>query len=378
LVLLVGVAIAAFLFWQYTKTYESTDDAQVDGHLNAISTRVAGTVTKVYVTENQYVKAGDVLIELDDRDYQVSERRAQATLAEAQAQVRAAAPSIPITSTTSQTEISSSQSGIAGAEAGVAAAQRDYEAQLSRVAEAEANHARAVADLQRYSILVKKDEVSQEEYDQKVAAEKATAATLQTEKSAAEASRKTIEQREATLAQARSHLNEARQNAPFQISAQRATVDLRKANAEAERTAVEEAKLNLSYTKIIAPISGVVGRKSVEVGQRVQPGQQLISIVPIEDIWVTANFKENQLHHMRAGQGARIHVDAFDADYDGYVESIPPATAGKFSVLPPENASGNYVKVVQRLPVRLRFKQGQDPDHRLRPGMSVVARVWLN
>ena len=186
-----------------------------------------------------------------------------------------------------------------------------------------------------------------------------------------------IEQREATLAQDQSQLNQASTNAPEQLSAQRANLELRHAGVQAARSALEEARLNLSYTKITAPVTGVIGRKAVEVGIHVQPGQQLLSIVPLEDIWVTANFKETQLRHMRAGQSARIHVDAFGRDYDGFVESMPPATAALFSVLPPENASGNFVKVVQRLPVRLRFKQGQDREHQLIPGMSVVPKVWV-
>ncbi len=377
LLMVAALAIGGFLWWRYSQTYETTDDAQVDGHVNSISTRVSGTVTAVHFTENQTVKQGDLLVELDTADYQIALERAQANLLQEQAQIRADMPSLSITATTSGTEISTSRAGIASAEAGFAAAQQDYQAQLSRIAEAEANNARAQADAQRFATLVGKDEVSREEYDQRVAAAKAAAAVLQTARSSASAAQKVIEQREAAVSQARSSLNQATQNAPQQLAAQRATVDLRRASALGGKAAVEEARLNLSYTKIFAPIAGVIGRKSVEVGQRIQPGQQLASIVPLEDIWVTADFKENQLRRMRVGQSAKIHVDAFDRDFEGYVDSMPPATAGRFSVLPAENSSGNYVKVVQRLPVRLRFKQGQDADRQLRPGMSVVAKVWI-
>lgn len=377
LLMVAALAIGGFLWWRYSQTYETTDDAQVDGHVNSISTRVSGTVTAVHFTENQTVKQGDLLVELDTADYQIALERAQANLLQEQAQIRADMPSLSITATTSGTEISTSRAGIARAEAGFAAAQQDYQAQLSRIAEAEANNARAQADAQRFATLVGKDEVSREEYDQRVAAAKAAAAVLQTARSSASAAQKVIEQREAAVSQARSSLNQATQNAPQQLAAQRATVDLRRASALGGKAAVEEARLNLSYTKIFAPIAGVIGRKSVEVGQRIQPGQQLASIVPLEDIWVTADFKENQLRRMRVGQSAKIHVDAFDRDFEGYVDSMPPATAGRFSVLPAENSSGNYVKVVQRLPVRLRFKQGQDADRQLRPGMSVVAKVWI-
>ncbi len=372
-----AIAIGAFLWWQYAKTYETTDDAQIDGHLNSISTRVSGIVTAVHVTENQNVKQGDLMIELDPADYEIAVKRAEDNLLQAQAQIRADAPSVSITATTSGTEISSSRAGIASAEAGLAAAQQDYQAQLSRIAEAEANNARAQADVQRFAALVAKDEVSREDYDQRVAAGKAAAAVLQTVRSSASAAQKVIEQRQAAVSQARSELNQVTQNAPQQLAAKRATVDLRRASAEGGKTAVEEARLNLSYTKIFAPIAGIVGRKSVEVGQRIQPGQQLVSIVPLEDVWVTANFKENQLRRMRVGQNAKIHVDAFDRDYEGYVDSMPPATAGRFSVLPPENSSGNYVKVVQRLPVRLRFKKDQESNHELRPGMSAAPKVWI-
>ena len=316
-------------------------------------------------------------MELDPRDYQVSLQRAQASLAQAQAQVQVETPAVPITRTTSSTQIATARANVAGAQAAIAAAQRDYEAQVARVAEAEANNERAQADLKRYSILVSKDEVSRQDYDQRVAAARAAAANVEAERAAAAAAQRVIEQREATLAQDQSQLNQASTNAPEQLSAQRANLELRHAGVQAARSALEEARLNLSYTKITAPVTGVIGRKAVEVGIHVQPGQQLLSIVPLEDIWVTANFKETQLRHMRAGQSARIHVDAFGRDYDGFVESMPPATAALFSVLPPENASGNFVKVVQRLPVRLRFKQGQDREHQLIPGMSVVPKVWV-
>jgi membrane fusion protein (multidrug efflux system) len=377
LIILVALLVGGFLFWQYLKTYESTDDAQIDGHVNDISTRVTGVVRAVYVNENQSVKQGDLLVELDPSDYQVSLQRAEASVAQAEAQTRAEAPAVPITQTNTQTQISLSRFSIASAEAGIAAAKRDYEAQLSRATQAEANSARAQADLKRYAILVKKDEVSQEDYDQRVAAAKAAASQLESEKSVAAGLRQVIEQRQAALSQAKSQLNQETENAPRQLSSQLATIDLRRAGVASARAALEEARLTLSYTKIFAPVAGVIGKKSVEVGQRIQPGQALIAIVPLEDIWVTANFKENQLSRLRVGQRATIHVDGTNADYDGHVDSMPPATTAKFSVLPPENASGNYVKVVQRLPVRLRFKKDADKDHRLRPGMSVVPKVWV-
>jgi membrane fusion protein (multidrug efflux system) len=377
LVLLCAILVGVFLWWQYSQTYESTDDAQIDGHINSVSTRIAGTVLSVLVTENQPVKKGQLLVELDSRDYQVNLDKLQANVTQAEAQIRAETPAIPITQTTTQTSIATANAGIANARAQLASAERDHEAQLSRIAQAEANNARAQSDLQRYTVLVNKDEVSRQEYDQILAAAKSAAAAVSAERAAAQALLRTIDQKKAELAQAESEFAQASTNAPRELSIRRANIDLRRAGATAARAAVAEAKLSLDYTKIVAPVDGVIGRKSVEIGSRVQPGQQLLSIVPLNDIWVTANYKENQLANMRVGQKATIHVDAYDRDYDGYVESLPAATAAKFSILPPENASGNYVKVVQRLPVRLRFREGQDSGHRLSPGMSVVSRVWL-
>jgi membrane fusion protein (multidrug efflux system) len=376
-ILLIAAGIAGYRFWQYSQTYEETDDAQIDGHMNIVSTRVPGTVEKVHVTENQPVQAGQILIELDPGDYQVALARAQASLAQAQAQVRTEAPSIPITTTTTETKIAAGRANVASAEAALAVARRELEAREAVVGEAEAQYARAAADLSRYEALVKKDQVSRLEYDEKVAAAKSAAASVESAKAAASAARQTIQQREAIVALNRSELDQAVRNAPQEVSAQRASLDYRQASTAVAKAALDEAKLNLSYTKITAPVSGILGRKNVEPGQRVQPGQQLLAIVPLDDIWVTANYKETQLKSMKAGQRATIHVDAYGKDYEGYVESMPPSTAARFSILPPENATGNYVRVVQRLPVRLRFQPGQDPGQRLRPGMSVLPKVWI-
>jgi membrane fusion protein (multidrug efflux system) len=376
-ILLIALAIGGFFFWRYSQTYENTDDAQIDGRIHMVSSRVAGTVTRVNVMENQTVNAGDILVELDPRDYQIALQRAEANLAQAQAQVRAEQPAVPITQTTTQTRVASARSGLAAAQAGLAGTRQELAAAQGRILEAEANYNRTRSDLERYTILVKKDEVSRQEYDARVAAERVAAATLESARATAEAIRRGIEQRQAAVSQAQTELEGAATNAPQQLSQQRAAVELRQAGTAVARAAVEEASLNLSYTRITAPISGLVGRRNVEVGSRVQPGQQLVSVIPLEDIWVTANFKETQLAHMRPGQRVTIHVDAFDQDFEGYVESMPPATAARYSILPPENASGNYVKVVQRLPVRIRLKPGQDPEHRLRPGMSVGPKVWV-
>lgn len=377
LLLLAAAIIGGFFLWQYLSSFESTDDARIDGHVNAITPRVSGTITSVRVVENQKVKKGDLLIELDPRDYAVGLERAQANFSQAQASTQAQQTNVPITSTSTATTIDTARSEVLNAQAGLSAAEREREVQVARLAEARANEANAQADLARYRMLVAKDEVSREEFDERVAKAAAATATVQAQQAAVSAAQKTIDQRNAAVDQAKSRLNQAIRNAPHEVNAQRATVEVQRAAANAARAAVNEAELNLQYTKLYAPVDGVVGRRAAEVGQRVQPGQQLLSIVQNGEVWVTANFKENQLRHMRAGQSARIHVDAFDRDYDGYVESMPAASAATFSMLPPENASGNYVKVVQRLPVRLRFKQGADPDRLLRPGMSAEPKVWI-
>jgi len=377
LLVVAGLLVGGFLFWNYSQTYESTDDAFIDGHTNYIGPRIAGTVSNVLVTENQFVKEGQVLAEIDPSDYQVAFERAQADVAQAQAQIRSESPAVPITNITSQASISSTEAEISNALASIASAEHDRDADLARLRESQANSAKAQADLARYKTLVDKEEVSREEYDQKVAAAEAAAQQVQSLRAMSESAARIIDQRRAALQSVQVKLQQVRSNAPQELEIKRAAVQSAQATAQAAKAQVDQALLNLKYTKILAPVSGVIGRKSLEVGQRVQPGQQLLVIVPLDDIWITANFKESQIKRMRPGQTVKVHVDAFDKDYEGTVESLPAATGAKFSLLPPENATGNFVKVVQRLPVRLRFKEGQDPEKRLRPGMSVEPKVFL-
>jgi membrane fusion protein (multidrug efflux system) len=377
LLVIAGLIIGGYRFWAYSQTYESTDDAFIDGHTNYIGPRISGTITKVMVVENQFVKEGEVLAEIDPSDYQVSYERAAADVAQAQAQIRSLAPNVPITATTNQSSISATEADISNALAGISSAERDHDADLARLREAQANNTKAQSDLARYKILVDKEEVSQQDYDDKVAVAAASNAQVQSLQAMAESSSKVIEQRRAALTSVQVKLQQVRTNAPQEMDIRRAAVQSAQATAQAAKAQVDQARLNLNYTKILAPVSGVVGRKMLEVGMRVQPGQQLLVIVPLDDIWVTANFKESQIRRMQPGQRVTIHVDAFDKDYDGTVESLPAATGAKFSLLPPENATGNFVKVVQRLPVRIRFKAGEDREQRLRPGMSVEPKVFL-
>jgi membrane fusion protein (multidrug efflux system) len=377
LIVLAIAIVAGLRLWTYLDSYESTDDAQVDGDIYPITSRIAGTVKAVYVEDNQEVKSGQLLVELDPRDYNVAVEGARASLHESQTQVQAARPNVPITSVTTETTITSSASDIANARAQVAAAQRDYESTLADVRSAEADSAKAQADLIRYRQLVAKDEISQQQFDQAEAVAKAAAANVDAKRATAEASARNIEAAQARLEQSQTRQREAERNRPQQIAMQNALVRTRQANTEVQQSELDRAELDLSYTRILAPIDGIVGRKSATAGERVSPGQQLMVDVPIGRLWVTANFKETQLKRMHPGQRATIHVDAYDRDYEGYLEDLAGASGARFSLLPPENATGNYVKVVQRVPVRIRFKEGQDPNHQLRQGMSVDPKVWL-
>jgi len=373
----VVVLVGALSFLLYSSTYESTDDAQVDGHLNGVTSRIDGVIKAVYVEENQNIQAGQLVAEMDSRDYEVALEQAQAQHLKAQANLRAENPNIPIIQSSSRTNISTSQSEVLNAEAALAGAERDQAAALSRLQETEANNARAQSDVGRYKSLVEKEEVSKSQYDQVVATAKALAASVDSARSSGEAAQKIVEQRRAQLDQARSRLQQANVDAPNQIAISKATLQSHEADVQGMKAEVDRAQLDLSYCKIISPVAGVVSKRTVDVGEHVSKGQRLVTVADLSDLWVTANFKESQLRKMHTQQSVRISVDAFGQDFDGYIEAMPGATGSITSLLPPENATGNYVKVVQRLPVRIRFKPGQPGLERLRPGMSVVPKVWL-
>jgi membrane fusion protein (multidrug efflux system) len=386
-VLLVG----GIIFWNYAQTYESTDDAEVDCHLISVTPRIQGAVTAVNVEENQFVQQGQVLAVIDPRDFQVALNQAQASLTQTQADIAAQHPNIPIAQTTSESSVSTSQADVEAANATLASAEGDAAAAIARRAqaeaqlhEAEANDAKAQADLARYAGLVAKDEVAKTQFDQITASAKAQTAavesaraTVQQTQASADAAAKTVDQRRAQVASAQARLSEANRLGPQQVASARATLNSREAAAGAARSRVDKAHLDLSYTQIIAPVSGIVTKRTVEVGATVQPGQQLFSVAQIGDIWVTANFKETQLKRMRSGLSVDIPVDALGQTFKGIVESMPAATGAISSLLPPENATGNFVKVVQRLPARIRFDPNQQGLDRLRPGMSCEPKVWL-
>ena len=378
-VLVVVAIIAAALFWWEGRKFEDTDDAQVDGHIYPISARVTGHVTKVNVEEGQFVKAGTVLVEIDDSDYKVAVEHAKADFLDAQAGSQAAQFNVPISQVGSSSQIHSAQSDVLNAEAGISAAIKQVDEAEARLVQAQANARTANADQARYATLVGKKEISQQQYDQAVAAATSANATVTAAEASVRSSQEIVKQARARLGQSQAALANA-QITPKQISVTQARARAGEAQAARAQASLDQAELNLSYTKIIAPVDGVIGNRNAQVGQNVQVGQEMLSIVPLKDIWVTANFKETQLEHMRPGQSVEIKVDALGGQkFNGHVSNIGGATGARFSLLPPENATGNYVKVVQRSPVRVDFDDISKPDFnqdgRLRPGLSVVPDV---
>jgi membrane fusion protein, multidrug efflux system len=311
--LIIALGAVSPFVWNYLQSYESTDDAQIDGHIDPLSSRIDGTVIRVHPENNDRVKAGQLLVEIDPRDYEVAVAQAKARLALAIAQV--------------------------------ASAKQDYAAAVANVRQCDADNFRAQRDAHRFAQLLDQNVVAQNEYDQYTAIARVDAAKVDSAREAAGSSLKTIAAREA--------------------------------DRDAAKAALDQALLNLSYTKIYAPANGIVGRRTVELGSRIEPGQTLMFVTETDEIWVTADFKETQLARMHRGEKVSIHVDTFGRNYNGYVRNLPGASGDRFSLLPAENATGNYVKVVQRLPVRIEFDPGQDPEHRLHPGMSVEPKVWL-
>jgi membrane fusion protein (multidrug efflux system) len=373
-IIVVFLTAAAALAYRYYAGWESTDDAQIDGYINPISSRVAGYITNVYVDDNQYVKAGTLLAQIDPKDYDVALASAQATLANDQATAVASQVNVPVISVNTSSQLVSADADVANARAGISASEQQLAAAQATVLQAEANSAKAQDDVKRYKQLVDKQEIPEQLYVQAVQTAGGAAAAVQGAMANVHAAQDAVRQAQSRLAQASASVDSAR-TGPQQIRIQQSRAVAAVAAAQKSKTAVEQAHLNLSYTRIVAPVDGIVAKRSAQPGQYVSPGQQLMAIVPLDDIWVTANFKETQLRNMRPGNPAEIQVDAYGRTYTGHVESIAGGTGAVFSLLPPENATGNYVKVVQRLPVRLRLDKGQDPDRQLRPGMSVVPKV---
>jgi membrane fusion protein (multidrug efflux system) len=370
-----AVLVIGFFLWRYFTSYESTDDAQVDVHLYPVSARISGYVIKVNVDDNQYVEKGTVLVEIDPKDYQVAVDKARADLANSEATATSLNITVPITSVNTSSQLTYSASDIENTSAGIIAAEKQLAAAHAQVEQAEANDVKIQDDLKRYKLLVDKQEVSEQIYDQALAASRASTATIAANRANEAAAQQTVQQARARLVQAKAN-HRAAQTGPQQVASTRARALSAVADVQQKRAILEQAELNLQYTKIEAPVSGEVN-KTVVVGLNVQPGQQMLAVVPLQDVWITANFKETQMKHMRPGQRVEISVDSNGRTYKGHVDSIAGATGPLFSVLPPENATGNYVKIVQRIPVKIVLDPGENRDHWLRPGMNVDPKVHL-
>jgi membrane fusion protein (multidrug efflux system) len=376
LIALVVLLVVGFFAYRYFTSYESTDDAQVDGHINSISTRISGHVIKLAVQDNQYVQAGTVLVEIDPADYQIAYERAKADYADAQAAAIAAGVTVPITSVNTSSRISASEADVASARAGIQAAQQQLQAAKAQLQQADANNVKAQNDLGRYKQLVDKQEISHQQFDQATAAAKASEATVEAARATADAAEQQVTQARGKLVQAEANWRYAN-TAPKQLEVSKAKAQSALAQVQRMKASLDQAQLNLQYTKVVAPVNGIVSNRTVEVGQNVAPGQELMKVINLDDIWITANFKETQLRDMRPGERVTIEVDANGRKYNGKVDSIAGASGARFSLLPPENATGNYVKVVQRVPVKVILDPGSNNDHQLRPGLSVTPKVWI-
>src|ERR1700674_5785394 len=375
LVVVLVVIVGGVFFWRYLSTYESTDDAQVDVHLYPVSARISGYVKKVSVDDNQNVQKGTVLVEIDPKDFEVAVAQAQANLASAEATARSLNINVPIASVNTASQLKFTASDVATSNAGIIAAEKQVAAAHAQVEQAEANDVKVQDDVRRYKLLVDKQEVAAQVYDQAVAAAKASTPTIAAASANEAAAQQAVQQARSRLAGSEANAQSA-ETAPQQVSSTKDRARAAVADVQQKRALLEQAQLNLQYTKIVAPVSGEVN-KTVVVGMNVGAGQELLTVVPLDEVWITANFKETQLKRMRPGQKAKIHVDSNGRTFKGYVDSIAGATGPLFSLLPPENATGNYVKIVQRIPVKIVLEAGENGDHQLRPGMNVVPHVYL-
>ncbi len=371
------VACAGVAYWAHSRHFVETDDAQIDGNISNVSPRVSGNVTGVYVVENQRVKEGDVLAEIDPVDLKIAVDEARAAVAQAQAQLESEDPSVPIVEATNKSAVLTAQSDLSAAAAGLSAAKKDVEQLTAQLAQAQANNRIAQLDKERSEKLVAQGAVSQSDYDTRLNTAQASAAAVDALQQSLAAARDRVLQQQAQIGAVQSHLVEVQSNAPRQVATRQASVTFRRASLELAKAQLAQAEQNLSYAKILAPISGVVAKKSIALGDHVSPGQQVVAISQVDDLYVTANYRETQLEIMKPGQPAEVHVDALGLDFHGSVESLGGATGSRLSVLPPENASGNYVKVVQRIPVRIKLDPNQPGADRLRIGMSVEPSVTV-
>jgi membrane fusion protein, multidrug efflux system len=374
---LVLVIAAGYFLWSAFQ-FENTDDAEVDGHVMPLSARISGQIKDVFVIEGQVVHAGDVLVTMDSQDYQVAADQAHANLADAFATAASSHWNVPITSVTVRSNLDSAKTAVANAEAALRAAEQNYESAKAKLVEAQANAAKSDADLERAKQLVVKEDISRQQYDYAIAAATANQAAVISAQAGVRAAEQSVQEAQGKLLQSKNDLQTA-ETAPEQVSLTRSNAQAADAKVLQRKAQLTQAELNLGYTVIRSPVTAIVGKKSVEVGQNVSIGQELVDVVPLDDVWVTANFKETQLAHMRPGQPVQVHVDAYGRKWKGNVTNMGGGTGSVFSLLPPENATGNYVKVVQRVPVRIDFDRaaGQEfnAEGLLKPGLSVEPEV---
>ncbi|HUN85240.1 MAG TPA: HlyD family secretion protein [Terracidiphilus sp.] len=368
------VAGGAFL-WHYLSGFESTDDAQVDVHLYPVSARIPGYIQKVEAADNQWVDKGSTLVEIDPKDYEVALARAEGALESAVATAKGLNIDVPVSSVDTSSQLKFTSSDIRDTEAAIQAAEKEAAAAHARVLEALAENVKDQDDVTRYRLLLVKQEVPKQIYDHAYAAAATDVAAIAAAEADEAAAQQAVEEAHSRLNQAEAHYEDA-QAGPQRVASTRARARAAVADVSQKRAAVEQAQLNLSYTKIIAPVTGEVTKKVV-VGLNVDPGEQLLTVVPLDRVWITANFKETQLKHMRIGQKATIELDSNGRTYNGHVDSIAGGTGPIFSLLPPENATGNYVKIVQRVPVKIVLDPGETRDHQLRPGENVEVKVYL-
>lgn len=369
------LCLGGVLLGHYLSGFESTDDAQVDVHLYPVSARISGYIQKVNVDDNQWVDQGSTLVEIDPKDYEVALARARATLDTSQATARSLNIDVPVSSVDTASQLTFTSSDIKNAQAAIQAAEKQAAAAHARVLEAEAENVKAQDDVSRYHLLLAKEEVPKQIYDHAYAAAATDVAAITAAEADEAAAQEAVQEAQSRLSEAEARYKDA-QAGPQRVASTEAKAFSAIADVHQKEAAVEQAQLNLGYTNIFAPVTGEVTKKVV-VGLNVDPGEQLLTVVPLDQVWVTANFKETQLKHMRVGQKAEIKLDSNGRTYDGHVDSIAGGTGPIFSLLPPENATGNYVKIVQRVPVKIVIEQGENRDHQLRPGMNVEAKVYL-
>ena len=372
---LVVLAVGGALLWHYLSGFESTDDAQVDVHLYPVSARISGYIQRVDVGDNQWVNAGSTLVEIDSKDYEVALARAQAALETSEASASGSKIDVPISSVETTSQLKFTSSDIKNAEAAIEAAEKQAAAARARVLEAQAENVKAQEDVNRYHLLLAKEEVPKQVYDHAYAAAATDVAAITAAEADEAAAEQAVQEANSRLTEAEARYEDA-QAGPQRVASTHARALSAMADAKQKQAAVEQAQLNLGYTKILAPVTGEVTKKVV-VGLNVDPGEQLLTVVPLDQVWITANFKETQLKHMRVGQKANIELDSNGRTYHGHVDSIAGGTGPIFSLVPPENATGNYVKIVQRVPVKIVLEPGENRDHQLRPGENVEAKVYL-